>query len=240
MRPNLRRVGIALVAVCTAAASVSVWATAGHVRAVDRGNSGRLDEWRFYDAGGEIVRVDADTNHDGRSDRQEYYANGALVRRESDRNFDGRIDLVEDFASAAGHTRSVVDVDFDGAADLLVIFQNGTPVFSEYAPRTPNGTQNVEPRTASRTLNNARRTSNDTGLVPLLNPFDSVVAFRSLPVSPGPQTGVATTSPIGVSVAASAAFGAAASSRHGLTQSLFIDASPVSLRSARAPPAFLV
>jgi len=232
MRSTSRLVGTALVAVCTAVASVSVWATVGHVRTPDRNGDGRPEEWRFYDAGGEIVRVDADTNHDGRSDRQEYYAHGALVRRESDRNFDGRIDLVEDFAGAAVHVRSVVDVDFDGAADLLVIFQNGRPVFSAYAPRTPN----LELRTASGTPNAEPRTSNDADLVPFFDPFDSVVAFRSSPVALGPQAGPVTMSPIGVVVDVDATLISLVAPRFHSIDPLFLDDSPVSSRSSRAPP----
>jgi hypothetical protein len=65
----------------------------------------------------------------------EYYVRGELVRRESDRNFDDRIDLVEDFdATSHGRVRAVIDSDFDGTADLLVLFQAGRPIFSKWAP----------------------------------------------------------------------------------------------------------
>src|SRR5580765_2076236 len=121
------------VVVCAAAASLSWWAR-GDVRAEDQNHDGRPDVWRAYDRQGRLASVALDTNFDGRSDVQEYYERGALVRRESDRNFNDRVDLVQEFdATTREALRSVVDVDFDGTADLLVVFQGGQPVFSKWA-----------------------------------------------------------------------------------------------------------
>ena len=101
----------------------------------DVNRDGRPDRWQYYDAEGAMLRQSVDTNFDGRSDVQESYDGRHLVRRESDRNFDDRIDLTEEFDPVTGeHTRSVVDVDFDGRADLLVLFSHGEPVFSQWAP----------------------------------------------------------------------------------------------------------
>jgi len=102
-------------------------------RTEDLNRDGRPDVWRAYGRDGRIARVAVDTNFDGRSDVEELYENGILVRRQTDRNFDDQIDLVQDFDPATRQiVRSLTDVNADGVADLLVLFQNGTPVFSEW------------------------------------------------------------------------------------------------------------
>jgi hypothetical protein len=121
------------VLVCAIVAAVSAWPNRRQIRTEDRNGDGRPDVWQDYDDRGQPTEVRIDTNFDGRSDVQEYYDHGRLVRRESDRNFDDRIDLVEEFDAATHeHVRSVVDCDYDGAADLLVLFHEGRPVFSKY------------------------------------------------------------------------------------------------------------
>ncbi len=82
-----------------------------------------------------LLVVGIDSNRDGRSDVEEYYSvDGGLVRRDSDRNFNGQIDLVEEFDAATHEEqRSIADIDDDGMADLLVLFQGGQAVFVEHA-----------------------------------------------------------------------------------------------------------
>ena len=101
------------------------------VRTEDQNRDGQPDVWREYDGLGRLAGVLVDTNFDGRSDVHEYYDDdGALVRRESDRDFNDRVDLVQEFdAKTRERARSVVDTDFDGTADLLVLFQGGKPVW---------------------------------------------------------------------------------------------------------------
>ena len=112
----------------------------------DMNGDGRPDVWRYSDPSGRLIRIVRDTNFDGRSDVEESYANGRLTKRESDRNFDDRVDLREDFSATTGaHVRSVVDADFDGIADLLVLFDNGRPVHSRWAERAPEGPQLAVP-----------------------------------------------------------------------------------------------
>jgi hypothetical protein len=112
---------------------IAIFPSAIRLRASDTNRDGRPDLWQSYDLHGALVHVSVDSNHDGRSDVQESYDNGRLVRRESDRNFDDQIDLIDEFDAATGaHTRSVVDANFDGRADLLVLFADGKPVFSAW------------------------------------------------------------------------------------------------------------
>ena len=134
-QPFRRSLVVSLCAlVCVAGAIAPLWHAAGYVRAEDRNGDGRPDIWHTYDRHGQLAEVTVDTNFDGRSDVHEYYERGALLRRESDRDFDNRVDLIQEFDPATReHTRSVVDVDFDGTADLLVLFRDGKPVFSKWA-----------------------------------------------------------------------------------------------------------
>jgi hypothetical protein len=120
------------VVACAAVAAVEIRAAAAQVRTEDHNGDGRPDVWRRYDVRGRLVEVDVDSNFDGRPDVQEYYDRGSLVRRESDRNFNGQADFIEEFDAAThARTRSVIDIDYDGTADLLVLFRDGTPVFSK-------------------------------------------------------------------------------------------------------------
>jgi hypothetical protein len=158
---------------CATAAVLSIWPSAGYVRTEDRNGDGRPDVWRVYDRRGQLSKVAIDTNLDGRSDVQEYYERGALVRRESDRNFDDRVDLVEEFdPTTHEEVRSTVDVDFDGIADLLVLFQEGHGVFSKWAhPPTPATARGSSAPKAYA----SQPTAND--LAPLEDPFRADLAI---------------------------------------------------------------
>jgi hypothetical protein len=141
-QPVRRSLAVSLCAlVCAAGAIAPLWRAAGYVRTEDRNGDGRPDVWHTYDRRGQLAEVTVDTNFDGRSDVHEYYERGALLRRESDRDFDNRVDLIQEFDPATReHTRSVVDVDFDGTADLLVLFRDGKPVFSKWAQPAQSAT----------------------------------------------------------------------------------------------------
>jgi hypothetical protein len=164
---------------CVAAAAVSLW-PAGYVRTEDHNGDGRPDVWRAYDRHGQLSEVAVDTNFDGRSDVHEYYERGALVRRESDRDFNDQVDLVEEFDPATSErVRSVEDVDYDGTADLLVLFQGGQPVFRKWAhpvaPAVPGGGRDRHPDVSSRTA--------DDHLEPLEDPFRTDLAMRAANVA---------------------------------------------------------
>jgi hypothetical protein len=144
---NLTAKAVALLCVvsCATLAAVEIWPVSQRIQTGDENGDGRPDLWRRYDAHGHLTEIDRDTNFDGSPDIQEYFRSGVLVRRESDRNFNGQTDLVEEFdPGTQAKTRSVVDIDYDGTADVLELFRDGRPVFSRRigdrkdAARPPN------------------------------------------------------------------------------------------------------
>jgi len=99
----------------------------------DRNHDGRPDVWLSYGPDDELARVAIDTNFDGRLDQEEEFASGALVRRSIDRDFDDRADLVEEFDPVTHSARTILDEDFDGSADLLILSRGGEAVFRKWA-----------------------------------------------------------------------------------------------------------
>src|SRR5262245_61221592 len=98
----------------------------------DRNRDGRADVWRWYDADGRLVRLEIDTNFDGRPDRREEYRDNRLLRREIDRNFDDRLDDVFEFDPETSLiVLEKIDTNLNGTADLLRLYALGRPVFSE-------------------------------------------------------------------------------------------------------------
>jgi hypothetical protein len=178
-------------------------------------------EWRRYDARGALIERQLDTNGDGRPDVTEYYRDGALLRRDSDRDFNGVTDLVEDFdAATAQRVRSIVDEDYDGTADVLVLFRDGNAVVVERAP-------------ASRARAVGRH---GAGLVSLRNPFSARRAVDS-PVAPIHRDAwIGGPAPGGLSVP-TAGISAPAASRARPPRVFRADSSTVcSLHSPRGPP----
>jgi hypothetical protein len=166
------------VAVCATAAVLAIPKNGQYVRAEDRNGDGRPDEWRRYDGQGHLAQISVDSNFDGRSDVEEYYdSDGVLLRRESDRNFNGQIDLVEEFdPSTHEPARSVVDSDYDGLADLLVLFEDGRPVFTKRAPET--SVRDVDSTQATTVVQFDGE--DDDPLVPLTDPFQADTVVRGL------------------------------------------------------------
>jgi hypothetical protein len=155
----------------------------------DRNGDGRPDIWRTYDRAGHLVEVAVDSNFDGRSDVHEYYTGGDLIRRESDRNFDDRVDLVEEFDTTTHEpVRATIDLDFDGIADVLTLFQDGRPVYSVNAsPRQPDRPEDGSTRAA-------RARVGRSPITPLEDPFALDPAVRSQR-SPVPAVDVTSTLP---------------------------------------------
>ena len=174
-RRSLRVTTLLCLLLCAIVAAVELSTLRRFVSTTDRNGDGRPDVWRHFDARGQVTRVDVDSNFDGRPDIHEFYERGTLVRRESDRNFNGQADLIEEFdAETHGQTRSVVDVDFDGTADLLVLFQDGRPVSSRYAAPT-----HIDSPT-QRTV----RETDGLRLAALVDPFESDLTVRGVRVAP--------------------------------------------------------
>jgi hypothetical protein len=142
----IKRTGRSIVALLGVLSFIAALSAAGRhaayvrLQTEDTNHDGRPDVWRQYDDRGQLTHVAIDSNFDGVPDREEEYDHGTLVRRATDRNFDRRTDLVEEFDSVTSeHVRTIVDVDYDGSADLLVLFQDGQPVHSEWANAVPSG-----------------------------------------------------------------------------------------------------
>jgi len=123
------------------------------VRTEDQNHDGRPDVWRVYDERGQLQSAAFDTNFDGRSDVQEYYQRGRLVRREADRDFNDRVDLLQEFDSVTQEsTRAVIDVDFDGTADVLTIFRDGQPIVTQTAAAVGRHVDSAPPRSGNQRL----------------------------------------------------------------------------------------
>jgi len=177
------------------------------------------------DARGAIVERRFDTNGDGRPDVVEYYRNGALLRRVSDRNFNGVTDLVEDFdAVTQQRVRSIVDQDYDGTADVLLLYRHGQPVVSERASQSESDNARTPVRRDA------------PALVSLRNPFGDSRAFESSALAVPWETWIGPTAAAGLLVSAA--------SLSAPTRSLNSPARPVraeltanrTLRSPRGPP----
>ena len=174
-RLSIRVAALFCVVSCAMLAAVELSPVRRLVRTWDQNGDGRPDVWRHFDARGQVTLVEVDSNFDGQPDIEEFYERGALVRRESDRNFNGQADLIEEFdAETHGQIRSVVDIDFDGTADLLVLFRDGRPVYSKRAPSKPSDTAG-QPTV---------RKADNTHLARLVDPFESDTAVRTVRVAP--------------------------------------------------------
>ncbi len=137
----------------------------------DRNLDGRADVRRTYDSRGRLTHVAIDTNFDGRWDVEEFYEDGSLARRESDRDFNDRTDVVEEFdARTEEPIRSVVDLDSDGVADVLVLVADGRPVLATRAPDEMASRDRTRP---------AAHTPSGEALAPLVDPFRGEAALRA-------------------------------------------------------------
>jgi hypothetical protein len=223
--------------VCAAGLLISLWPCSLDIRTEDHNRDGRPDVWRVYNSRGQIATVSVDTNFDGRSDVQEYYDHGALVRRESDRDFNDQIDLVQEFDAGTRFTvRSVSDVDFDGAADLLVLFEGGRPVFWRWAngsARAEDGGSRGRPSTLPT------RIANDQ-LGAFQDPFAGDLTVRAVHLNSGPGDYVGTAQSGGLPGASEDLVSPFASLSHHSDREISLPASvaviPYSPRGPPRPP----
>ena len=214
-----RLIALVCAALCAVAGAVPFTVFTDHLSGETRTRSGI--EWRRYDARGRLIERQLDTNGDGRPDVTEYYRDGALLRRDSDRDYNGVTDLVEDFdAATAQRVRSIVDEDYDGTADVLVLFRDGKAVVVERAPAS-------HARAVGR---------HGSELVSLRNPFRARRAVDCPVGSTHRDAWIGAPTPEGLSVPA-ARHSALAVSRLAAPRVFRADASALcSLRSPRGPP----
>ena len=59
---------------------------------VDRNYDGKPDRFEYYGAYGKIMRVETDTDLNGKTDEWVYYKNGVVEKAEKDTNADGKPD----------------------------------------------------------------------------------------------------------------------------------------------------
>lgn len=99
-----------------------------------RKHDGKVDAWAFSGPDGTVARVEISTAGDERTiDRREFYEHGTLVRVEEDSNGDGRVDKWETYKDGA-LTTAAVDENADGVADRRLTYAGGTLVLIESAP----------------------------------------------------------------------------------------------------------
>jgi hypothetical protein len=234
MRWRTQRLTIALgLAVCLLAAVATVWLPTGRPSTEDRNHDGRPDVWRSYGADGQLVSVALDTNFDGRSDVNEFYDNGALIRREIDRDFNNRVDLVQEFDPATRQiVRSISDIDADGVADVLLLFQDGQPVYSKWAHR--------HARAASGAFNAVESSATaDTGqppLVALSDPFSGDLAVKATRSSAPACDTLAVSPTSGLPQTTLPAVLLAAASRFATSDCFAVSAPATGPASPRGPP----
>lgn len=206
---------------------------AGVVRTEDWNRDGRPDVWRFYTPDARLTRVVVDSNFDGRSDEDEQYVNGARVRRTVDRNFDDRVDLSEDFDSATHDaSRQVIDVDFDGTADVLILRQSDQPVFEKWADRS-GAAETAHP--SSPTASDPERGAT-AALVTFADPFRADEAVRAL-IPTADESSTARVSPA-VLILGGPDTRALAPAQSGpwALYDAHLSSDPISARDTRGPP----
>jgi hypothetical protein len=169
-------------------------------QAPDLIRDGRIDGGRTHHRTAHRASIAIDTNFDGRSDVEELYENGVLIRRETDRDFDDQIDLVQDFDPATRQiVRSITDVNADGVADLLVLFQNGKPIFSKWVAAITR----VARHDSSVLLSSWR--ASHLALAPLVDPFSDDLAYKPVRVDARSDEPFWLTAPLGMPATGTAA-----------------------------------
>ena len=101
---------------------------------LSRSNDGKPDSWSFPDADGTIGRIEISSTGDETAiDRWEFYTANQLVRVEQDTNGDGRPDTWETYEGGALKT-AAYDENGDGKPDRRLTYQDGQLVLIESEP----------------------------------------------------------------------------------------------------------
>lgn len=93
-------------------------------REVDTNLDGIKDIVRRFNAKGEAVKEEADTNYDGKLDIWVSFDQGRLVEEDVDNNYDGKIDEWKSYSSGQ-LTKIKRDRNFDGKPDVWEIYVKG-------------------------------------------------------------------------------------------------------------------
>src|ERR671912_1139636 len=103
---------------------------------MSRNNDGRPDSWAFAGPDGTVARVEvSSTSNEKAIDRWEFYRGADLIRVEQDTNADGRPDNWETYENGSLKT-TAVDENGDGRPDRRLTYADGALVLIESEPDT--------------------------------------------------------------------------------------------------------
>jgi len=194
MRRLRRSVALTLAALLVVS-NAALWQRHGpSLRTEDRNHDGRPDVWRWYDADGRLVRLELDTNFDGRPDAREAYRDDRPIRVEIDTNLDNRIDRVVEFDPQTHDViREEIDTNLNGTADVLLLYEHGRPVFVEHVVDDVAAAEPEEPDALlafnDPFLNDLAVRSTFTRLDPVIAVLASAGAPQQLVRISAPRTG---------------------------------------------------
>ncbi len=103
---------------------------------MDRNFDGVVDRVEIYDEKGVIIRLEVDTNGDGKMNEWIFYKDGNPTKGERDANGDGKVDTWLRYNKEGMIIKSEADTDGNGKIDEWVIFKDGRPTQAE---RDTNG-----------------------------------------------------------------------------------------------------
>ena len=93
-------------------------------REIDTNLDGIKDVVRTYNAKGEAVHEEADTNYDGKLDTWVSFVNGRISEEDLDTDYDGKVDVWKFYLDGA-LSRIKRDTNHDGKPDVWEIYVNG-------------------------------------------------------------------------------------------------------------------
>jgi hypothetical protein len=101
---------------------------------MSRSNDGRPDSWAFSGPDGTVARVEVSSTSDEKAiDRWEFYRGAELMRVEQDTNADGRADNWDTYENGSLKT-AAVDENADGRPDRRLTYTDGALVLIESEP----------------------------------------------------------------------------------------------------------
>lgn len=101
---------------------------------MSRSNDGRPDSWAFSGPDGTVARVEVSSTSDEKAiDRWEFYRGAELIRVEQDTNADGRPDNWDTYENGSLKT-AAVDENADGRPDRRLTYADGVLVLIESEP----------------------------------------------------------------------------------------------------------